>query len=86
MAQSETYGSGTVPKIGDTKRMLLVKLVIATNAGGGSSGLGSVYATATDPTGVLSVTGPGYAIGKGASDGLYWKKTSAGTGTDWVGV
>lgn len=42
MAGSELYGSGTVPKFGDTKRMLMVKEVIATNAGGGGGGGGGI--------------------------------------------
>jgi hypothetical protein len=37
-SNSEQYGSGTTPVKSDTKRMLLVKLVLATGAGGGGGG------------------------------------------------
>jgi len=54
----------------------------AVSGGGGTT---SVFSSATDPSGVLTATGPAICLGTGASDGLMWKKTTAGTNnTDWV--
>lgn len=44
MTGAEIYGSGTVPVKGDTLRMLMVKEVISTNAGGGGGGAGQTVA------------------------------------------
>lgn len=57
------------------------------SSGGGGSGTGNVVAW--DGTGAMpTVTGPGWCIGEigSAVEGQLWKKTSAGSGNDWVGV
>jgi hypothetical protein len=40
MPPTEFYGSGTIPKTGDTRRILLLKELQATNSGGGGGGGG----------------------------------------------
>lgn len=55
-----------------------------TAVSGSGGGSGTVTTSASDPTGVLVVTGPAICIGTGAVDGLLWKKTSAGAASDWV--
>jgi hypothetical protein len=46
---------------------------------------GSVLYMSTDPTGVLSVTGPAVCVGTGAMTGSVWEKTTAGTSADeWI--
>lgn len=51
---TEIYGSGTTPKTSDTERMLLVKILDATNSGGGGGGTAGVFEGAGDPNGVQS--------------------------------
>ena len=80
MPAPETYGSGVVPQLYDTERILMVKEILATRASG------AVVSSAVDPTGVVTITGLGWCIGTGSFDGRYWKKTSSGTGTDWAPV
>lgn len=47
----ETYASGTTPAMGDTKRMLLVKLALS------ASGLGvQIYSGSGSPVGVVTPT------------------------------
>jgi len=90
MPGTEQYGSGTTPTMGDTERVLEVKILTAMNildalgGGGGGGGTGTVTASAIDPTGVLTITGRGICFGTGAFDGVIWKKTSAGSASDWV--
>lgn len=51
------------------------------------SGGTQIYSSTADPNGVISAAGPAWCIGTGASDGLYWKKATAGTSNnEWVPV
>lgn len=53
--------------------------------GGGGSGSGTVTYSAVDPTGVLSIIGPGICIGTGAFAGYLWTKGTPGASADdWV--
>lgn len=53
----------------------------------GTGGSGNVFASAVDPTGVLSVTGPAVCIGSGAFTGTFWVKSTTGTSSaDWVAL
>lgn len=84
MAAAESYASGNVPQKNDTRRVLLVKGVNATIAGGsGGTGSGTVTTSAVDPNGVITITGPGWCIGTGAVAGLHWEKVTAGSGSVW---
>jgi hypothetical protein len=70
---SETYGSGTIPKIGDTKRMLMVKDLIADNGGTGSGGVG-LFSGNGSPVGVIFPT---------TDTALYLQKDSTPAGLIW---
>lgn len=57
------------------------------SSGGGTGGGGNVFASAADPSGVLSVTGPAVCIGSGAFAGTFWVKSTSGTSAnDWVAL
>lgn len=84
MAVAEVWASGTLPVIGDTKRMLMIKEILATQGISLSvSGVTGVYAW--DGTGAMpTASGPALLLGKGSIDGQMWRKTSSGTNnTDW---
>lgn len=53
----------------------------------GSTSTKSTYSVASDPNGVLNVSGPAIAVGVGAVAGTVWVKSTAGeSATDWVAV
>lgn len=64
---------------------LLVGKWADTSGGSSTSGSGTVTYSAVDPTGVLSITGPGICLGTGAFAGYLWTKATAATSSaDWV--
>jgi len=66
----ETYGSGTTPAKGDTKRMLLVKLILA--SGAPVSGVTGVYSGAGAPGIVPAGTSAVYFQTDSNPPGLQW--------------
>lgn len=86
-AGDEHYGSGTTPRIHDTKRMLMVKELLATNAGGGGGTPGDpgtfISGAATDPNGVVTATGPARYVSE--TDHSDWfKPDGVGGNTGWL--
>ena len=74
---TESYGSGTTPKIGDTERMLMVKELIAikTVGAGGLYGVGS-------PEGVKTAN-PGTTYTQ-TDTGSFWTKLTGTGNTGWL--
>lgn len=71
----EIYGSGTTPARGDTKRMLLVKIVKAIlSGGGGGGGVTGVYSGAGSPSGVITPAG---------TSAIYIQTDSTPPGIEW---
>lgn len=75
MANTEQYGSGTTPQKSDTERMLMVKELIATNAGGGGGGSGGVSSGAGNP---VAAPASSPAIYINTTDGSVWYYYSGG--------
>jgi hypothetical protein len=76
-AGDETYSSGTVPKIYDTQRTLLVKLIIAEGGGSGGGGAAKkeIFHGNGDPTGVVI---------PGGIDAIYRQLDSVPAGLIWT--
>lgn len=74
MPNPELYGSGTVPQRGDTKRMLLVKIVLAEGASS-LSGAGSPENVVAAPPGATYVN---------TANGDLWVKQTGTGNTGWV--
>lgn len=76
---AETYGSGIVPQIGDTERMLLVKDVIA---------VGGITLTISGVTGVYRGNGAPGALVPSGSAAVYYSDDTGGiwswNGSTWI--
>jgi len=67
---NEIYGSGRVPKTSDTRRMLLVKELQATNLGGGGGGGGGSTPIGNPGTFQAGIVALGNGVSSGTVTGL----------------